>query len=1066
MVARRFTRTTRRQERISSSRDAFAIAASGSLDGQESASLTPPGARSASRDAETRSSREDGDQGLFDLPRQSSPQNRPRASDDEEARARRTSCTSSEADAGSAKLSARYEVSSIHPMRFVPLALALALSVVAAACGPAATPVVTPTPVPSASTAPVGDVAPDPPLPLDVRVRTGKLPSGLTYYILPHKKPEKRAQIWLAVNAGSVLEDDDQRGLAHFVEHMGFNGTTRFPKQALVDMLEKSGVSFGADLNAYTSFDETVYTLTVPTDQGDLLDRAIGVLRDWSDSVTFDPTEVEKERGVVLEEWRLGRGAAMRLFDKEAPVLFHGSKYADRITIGKPEIIRGAPREALVRFYKDWYRPDLMAVVAVGDFSADDVEAKIKAEFGSQKAPVSPRPRPSVSVPPHTQQLVSIETDPEATTTTVSVISEMAHRPEASARDYRRIITEQLFNAMLNARLDEIRHKPDAPFLYAGSRSGGFVRTEDAFSQVATVKEGAVKEGLSAIVEEMLRVERHGFVASELERAKSDVLRQFEESVKQHDTEDGRAFAREIVRNFLAHEAMPGPETELALAKTYLPTITLDELNVLGKSLGEGSRVVTVTGPATMTKPTEASIVATMNDVAARDIKPYEDGGPSAPLIATLPTPGPVVATRTIAELGVTEWTLKNGVHVVVKPTDFKNDEVRMTAFAPGGTSLTPDADYDSAKFASTVVAQGGLGSFDVTALRKALAGKVVGVSAYIGELEEGVTGTASPSDLDSMFQLVYLSFTAPRKDANAFEAWRAREVEAARNRRLSPETSFYEDLSLFSTQNHRRRQPTTPESLAKIDLDKAIAIYKERFADASGFTFVFVGNLDLDRTKTLAETYLGSLPATHHKETWKDVNVTRPRGVAKKAIAKGSEPKARVVLTFHGKEAWSRDTDNDMRMLGEVLRIRLRELLREDMGGVYGVSVSGNVSRRPKQEFTFSVSFSCAPDNIDKLEKAVFDEIKAIQTNGIGVDYLAKVKELRRRAHETNLKENAYWLRELGGAYTYGDDPKLILDFNPMVDKISSDEVRRAAKKYLTSTQYILGELRPEHTP
>ncbi len=952
-------------------------------------------------------------------------------------------------------------------MRLFALAFTLLLSVLAAACGPAS-PVVSPGPLPSASASTSATTvaeATEPPLPLDARVRKGTLANGLTYYVLPHKKPEKRAQVWLAVNAGSVLEDDDQRGLAHFVEHMGFNGTTRFPKQALVDMLEKSGVSFGADLNAYTSFDETVYTLTMPTD-GDLLNRGIAVLRDWSDAMTFDPAEVEKERGVVLEEWRLGRGASMRLFDKQAPVLFKGSKYAERITIGKSEIIKGAPREALVRFYKDWYRPDLMAVICVGDFDPNAVEAKIKEEFGSLKGPANPRPRPAVAVPPHAEQLVSVETDPEATTTVVSVNSKMPHRPLASAKDYRRTIAEQLFNAMLNARLDEIRRRSNAPFLGAGSRSGAFVRTADAFTQYAVVKEGAVIEGLSAVLEEMLRVERHGFVASELDRAKSDVMRQFEQSVKQHDTEDGRAFAREIVRLFLQKEAMPGPEGELALAKSILPTITLDELNRLGKALGTGSRVVTVTGPATMTKPTEAALVATMKDVAARDIKPYDDAVSSAPLMAAAPTPGPVVATKTIAEIGVTEWTLKNGVKVVVKPTDFKNDEVRMTAFARGGTSLATDADYESARYASTVVAQGGIGTFDATTLRKALSGKIVSVSAYIGEIEEGVSGGASPSDLETMFQLVYLSFTSPRKDDSAFQAWRGRESEAARNRRLSPEASFSEDLSLFSTQNHRRRQPTTPESLAKIDLDKAIAFYKARFADAAGFTFVFVGNLDLDRTKTLAETYLGSLPAAKGKETFKDVNVVRVPGVAKKAIAKGSEPKARVALTFHGKETWSIDADNDMRMLGEVLRMRLREILREDMGGVYGVSASGGVSRRPKQEYSFGIGFGCAPDNIDKLEKAVWDEIKAIQANGIGADYIAKVKELRRRAHETNVKENGYWLRELGVAYTYGDDPKQVLGFDAMLNKISSERVKAAAKKYLASTQYILGELRPAATP
>jgi zinc protease len=559
-------------------------------------------------------------------------------------------------------------------------------------------------------------------------------------------------------------------------------------------------------------------------------------------------------------------------------------------------------------------------------------------------------------------------------------------------------------------------------------------------------------------------VERHGFVQTELDRAKADVLRSFEQSVKQRDTEDGRAFAREIVRLFLVQEAMPGPEAELALAQKFLPTIQLDELNKLGKSLG-GSRVVAITGPASMTKPTEASILAAAKEVSAKKIDPYDDRASTAPLMAATPKPGVVKATKSFADIGVTEWTLENGVRVVVKPTDFKNDEVRLSGFAPGGTSLAPDADYDTARFASTVVGQGGIGPFDATQLRKALSGKVVSVSTNISELEEAISAGASPTDLDTMFQLVNLAFTAPRKDENAFIAWRARETEAVKNRRLSPEGTFQEDLLLFSTQNHKRRQPVTPEMLAKVDLDKAFAFYKDRFADASGFTFVLVGTLDLDRTKKLAETYLGSLPATNKKEMWKDPKVTRPSGIAKKAVVKGSEPKSSVVLTFHGPETWSRDTDNDMRMLGEVLRMRLREILREDMGGVYGVGASGSISRRPKQEYTFTVSFGCAPDNVEKLEKAAFDEIKAIQTNGIGADYITKVKELRKRAYETSLKENGFWIRELERTYIYADDPKVILDFEAMTNKVSSDRVKAAAKKYL-GTQYILGELRPEKTP
>jgi zinc protease len=947
-------------------------------------------------------------------------------------------------------------------MRLFALAL---LSIAITSCGPAAPDVAHPVKPVTTAVTPSKDPL-DQPLALDSRVHTGKLPSGLTYYVMQHKKPEKRAQIWLAVNAGSVLEDDDQRGLAHFVEHMGFNGTKRFPKQAIVDMLEKSGVAFGADLNAYTSFDETVYTLQVPTDKPELVNKAVGVLRDWSDSVTFDPVEVDKERGVVLEEWRLGRGAGMRLFDKQAPVVFFGSKYADRITIGKPEIIKGAPRDTLVRFYKDWYRPDLQAVIAVGDFDPADMEAKIKAEFGSQKPAASPRPRTAVPVPPHEKALVTVETDPEATTTAVSITTKMAHRPLATARDYRRTIAERLYNQMLNSRLDEIRRKPNAPFLFAYSRSGGFVRTADSFTQSANLKEGKVPDALGSLLEEELRVERNGFTQSELDRAKSDVLRSFQQNVKQRDTEDGKNFAREIVRLFLTDEAMPGPEAELGLAEKLLPTITLAELNDLGKSLGKGSKVIAVTGPATMQKPTEASILAMASDIAARKIDPYVDAVSNVPLVATAPKPGPVKTTKAMSELGVTEWTLANGVKVVVKPTDFKNDEVRMSGFAPGGTSLAADADWDSVRYADTIVGQGGLGSFDAVALRKALAGKVVSVNASIGELDESISAGASPADLESMFQLVYLSFTAPRKDENAFAAWKAREEENAKNRRLSPEGTFYEDMLVFSTQNHKRRQLPTPETIQKVSLDKAFDFYKARFADASSFTFVIVGNLDLDKTKTLAETYLGSLPAAGKKDNWKDPNVVKPKGVQKKQVAKGSEPKSSVTLTFHGPETWSRDAANDMQMLGEVLRIRFREVLREDMGGVYGVGASGAVTRRPKQEFNFTVSFGCAPDAIDKLEKAVFDEIKAVQTNGIGPDYISKVKELRKRAHETSLRENGWWLRELERSYTFGDDPKLILDFDPWVEKVTSDRVKAAAKKYLTSTQYILGELRPASKP
>jgi zinc protease len=941
----------------------------------------------------------------------------------------------------------------------VPLLLVLA-SCTAGAPQPAAKPPSVPT---ASASAPVDPL--DQPLALDTRVTKGTLPNGLTYYVLPHKKPENRAQLWLVVNAGSILEDDDQRGLAHFVEHLCFDGTKRFPKHALVDFLEKLGVRFGPELNAHTSFDETVYTLQVPTDEPDVMARGISVLRDWADGVSFEPDEVEKERGVILEEWRRGRGAAMRLFDRQAPIVLHDSRYAERLAIGEPEIIKSASRDALLKFYHDWYRPDLMAVVAVGDFAAADVESRIKSEFSSLRGPDKPRPRTTVPLPAHDQTLVTIDTDAELPRTSVNILTKLPHRPEKSARDQRRSLTEHLFNAMLNSRLDELRHQPDAPFLFAVSSASSLVRSSDVFRQSATVREDGATQGFSALLEELLRVERHGFTPTELERAKTQLLRRYQQAVKERDKHDARAFAQEIVRNFLEEEAMPGPETELALAEKFLPTVSLQELNQLGKTLAAGSRVISVTGPERMVKPTAEQLLALQDQVGSWEVAPYSDAAPTAPLMAQRPTPGSVTKTKTIPELGVTEWTLSNGVRVVVKPTDFRNDQIRFAASSPGGTSLASDADFDSAKFAAVAVGQSGLGPYDAVMMRKAMAGRVLSVQAHIGELEENLSGMASPSDVETMFQMIHLAFTSPRRDEKAFSSWKARNIETVRNRRLSPEAAFSEDMRTFMTQDHRRRRPTTPDVVQAVDLDKALGFYRDRYADAGDFTFVFAGNIELDRFKTLVETYLASLPSKGRKERWRDVNVVSPTGVQTKTITQGSEPKSLVTLTFHGRESWSPDNDNDLRSLAAVLRIRLREIMRDDLGAVYGVSVNASLSRRPRQEYVLNVTFGCAPDNVEKLKSVVFDEMAAIQDHGVKDDYIAKVKQLRRRAHETSVRNNGYWVERLDRAYAFGDDPKIVLEEDALIDRISSARVRGAAKKYLSKKQYVVGVLNPKNS-
>lgn len=932
--------------------------------------------------------------------------------------------------------------------------------ILAGACGSAPrTGVSAPSPTsPRAAEPPV-----DPPLPLDPRISQGKLESGLSYFVLPNKKPEGRAQLWLAVNAGSVFEDEDQRGLAHFVEHMAFNGTRRFPKQALVTLLEKSGLRFGPDLNARTSFEDTVYMLQVPTDAPGLVDQAVAVLRDWADGISFEPDEVEKERPVVLEEWRLGRGAVMRLIDKQAPVLFRGSKYAERLPIGKPEVIQRAPREALIRYYRDWYRPDRMAVVAVGDFQPAEMERRIRTEFASLKMPAAPRSEPIVELPGHGATLISVEADPEMPVTSVAIVSKLPHRSEKSEKDYRRILSELLFNSMLNERLDELARKADAPFLRASAQILSLVRAADLFQQSASVKHDAVLVGATALMEEVLRVEQHGFLPTELERARARILSEAQHAVRERDRRDSGLLASEVVRYFMEDEAMPGPEAELALAQKLLPVIALAELNQLGKMLGAGSRVVLVAGPSQMARPSEAELLAAIGPLQQRRLEPPGDALAAEQLMQKKPSPGSIVKIRQLPELGVTEWMLNNGIRVVVKPTEFRNDELLLAAFSPGGHSRVKDSEFASARFADTIVEQSGVAEFDAAAVRKLLAGKMVTASVRIGELEEGFSGKAAPKDREELLQMIHLFATAPRRDESAFASWLSREMERAKNRRASPEAAFFEEMAAVESQNHLRRQPTTPELLSSVQLDKALSVYRDRFADLGDFTFFLVGNIDLEELKPLVETYLGSLPARGRKEAWRDLKVTRPSGVQSRAVRKGTEPKAMLVLSFHGTQRWSAEAENDLAALAESLRLRLREVLRENLGGVYGVMVQGEISRRPRQEYALRVGFGCAPENLEKLEKVVFDQIRSIQEQGFGDEMVLRVKEARLRAHQVSLKDNGYWLRELERVYTHGDEPKQILQKATLLQKVSSESLRAAAKRYLSTKQYIRGVLEPE---
>ncbi|MBA3460811.1 MAG: insulinase family protein [Deltaproteobacteria bacterium] len=952
------------------------------------------------------------------------------------------------------------------------LARILITSFIAAGCGGSQPkPQVVDMPAEVVTARPAEPAAPpspnDPVSPLDPKIKRGTLPNGLTYYVVKHHKPEQRAALWLAVNAGSVQEDDDQRGLAHYVEHMAFNGTKRFPKQEIVDFIEKSGMRFGADANAYTSFDQTVYQLTVPTDDQAIMLKGLDILRDWSNDVTFDPAEVEKERGVVLEEWRLGRGADARIFDKQFPIIFQGSKYGTRLPIGIPEVLKKAPRDTLVRYYKDWYQPQNMAVIAVGDFDEVQIEKEIQARFGDLKRTANAKSRLPVPVPHDHPTLVTIETDLEMPYTSVSVYDKMDHRRETTKGDYRRFIVEALYHQMLNARFAELAQDPESPFMYAGSGTGGFARTSDTFSRYAGVKEGRVEETVTALFREIVRVEKYGFLPSELARAAKDQLTGAETSAAEWEKTPSAALADEITRHFFEDEQMPGRHMELAFNRELIPTVTLDELNHLARTWGgEKGRVIAISAPAKSTVPTIADVKKLVATATAANVDPWKDDAGDKPLMAPKPAPGKVTKTAVDEANGVTTWTLANGIKVLIKPTTYQNDEIVFTAFERGGHSLVSDKDFVHARFAAEIVSSSGVGEFDATALRKVLAGKEARASVGISELSQSVSGSARPADIETALQLAHLRITAPRKDPKAFARWRAQQLEDVRNKSLDPERVFFETMSEITSSKHPRYAPETEKMVNAVDHDKALAIFKERFSDAGDFTFVFVGNIEPATLQPLVETYLGSLPSKGRKQKWKDIGVKFPAKKLTTTVNLGSEPKSFFDLSMNAPDKWSLDGARDANILSMVLRIRLREVLREDMGGVYGVQIWASLQREPKQKRDLGVFFGCAPENVEKLRTAVFDEVAKVAKDGIGPAYLDKVKETMRRTRETDSKTNWWWMSQIRQAAYYGDDLGKAIDMSATLARVTSDNIKKSASRFFSKDTYVLGIMRPAAPP
>lgn len=903
-------------------------------------------------------------------------------------------------------------------------------------------------------------------IPVDARITVGRLPNGLRYWIRVNKEPKNRAELRLVVNAGSVLEDEDQRGLAHVVEHLAFNGSTHFPQQKLVDFMQSIGMRFGPDLNAFTGLDQTIYLLKVPTDSVEVLQTSFLILEDWARGVTFDPKAVEKERGIIIEEWRLGQGADERMREKQFPVLLRGSRYAERDPIGKREVIETFPVETLKRFYRTWYRPDLMAVIAVGDLDKDRVEELIRKHFGPMTVAPGAPPRPTYPVPDHDETLFAIVPDKEADRSIVAVYHKLPPAGQDTVGDYRRMLVERLFLAMLNGRFVEMSQKPDSPFLGAAASHGRFVGSKDVFVLSALVPDGGIPRGLSALYEEGEKVARFGFTAGELERQKSEMLRYFERATVQKETEDTADLAEEFTRAFLEGEPTPGIQYEYDLHRQFMPGITLDETNALARAwMTDRNRVIVAGLPEKpgVPVPTEAELRAVLAGVKTAELAAYEDTVPDAPLLAAAPEPGEIVEERRVEAVGLTEWKLSNGVRVVLKPTDFKKDEILFRAVSAGGVSLAEDETLIPANTADIVVPQGGLGAFSALDLEKKLAGKAVSIRPSIGELEEGLSGSASPRDAETLFQLIYLTFTAPRADAEVFESLKGQWKTILENRAQSPETVFSDTVRTTLQRDQPRFRPMTVDEIPKMSLEKSMAFYRDRFADASDFTFVFVGSFDLDALRPLVRRYLAGLPSLQRKETWRDWRVEPPEGVVKRTVEKGLEPKSLAAIVFSGPFEYTAKNRVAIRAASQILETRLRKLLRETLSGTYNVGVSPSYGRIPKEEFRVGIDLGADPERIDELVGAIFREIEALQTKGPTAQEVAEVRLAEARDYETDSHQNGWWLAQLVERYRLGEDPAILASVPDSYAVLTPESVQAAAKLYFDTGRYVQVLLYPE---
>jgi zinc protease len=904
-------------------------------------------------------------------------------------------------------------------------------------------------------------------LPLDPAVRTGKLANGFTYYIRHNGTPDKRVVFYIVNKVGSVLEKEDQRGLAHFLEHMNFNGTTHYPKNELISYLEKSGVTFGADVNAYTNFDETIYQLPLPSDDPKLLRNGLQIMRDWAHGALLEPAEIDKERGVILEEKRMRSGFDQRLMEKSLSMVLNNSIYSRRLPIGTEKVLKTFKPLQMKEFYDQWYRPDLQALIVVGDIDAIQMEKSVRTLFSDLRNPGHEQMRPKISIPLTGKRQFLNYTDAEAPDSRITISYKFRSPPLRTLSDYRSKMVTSLVNQLLAFRFNELNQIADVPYSQASAGTGNYLADLDIFNFSVILKPQHAEVGFKSAYTEMERIRRYGFTAEELDRAKKAYLAGIKALVEEKDNNNSANYVEEYVKYFLNQEAAPGIDIEYKLINENLPAISIAEVNKqMASFLSVPDQDIVETGPKTAQNdlPDEPTLIKWKYSIEKAPLSPYKDDSPQGVLMTSEPSAGKIIGKSPFVDINTTTYMLNNGVRIVLKQTDFKNDEVLFYSYQAGGTSLASDDEYFSVANAAALVKAGGVANLSANQLGKLLSDRKLSVSPYINELYQGFSGSFGAEDMKTALQLVYQYHLNPRKDTAVFKNIIANAKSAVANRQNDPESVFSDTINAVLSNHNTRRISPNLRDIAAIDLDKALSFYRQRFRNANGETFVFVGNFKREDLLGYCETYLGSLPSdTASMDQFKDLRMIIPAGKATYIIAKGKEEKSEVQLVFSGNYDYTLGNNLQLQALGAILEFRLVDRLRESEGGVYTPDAGATFAKYPTQRYSITINFTCAPQNVEKLIKAALEEVENLKTSGISALDLDKFKAETLRNNEVRVKTDEYWLsylvRQLGNKENLTEANQ----FTEVVNNLDRDVLQKAANQYLSGKNLQRFILNPE---